>query len=132
LRHNRKPEIDRDTINVTVPLALTELCLKADGLCLYPLRRTAVWLDQSLCLTKREFDILEVFLINPGAVLSPVQVLDQIGILIPGDGTTNSFERTISTLRKKLAAASSPLQATFIQTVRGMGYRLEILVTEPR
>lgn len=106
------------------PFEPTDCCLTVGAMCLYPQRRIVTLLGCVVPLTKREFDVLAVFMNHPSAILEPTQVLACIGVTVPGDVSTNSFERTISTLRKKLAAKASP-GTTFIQTVRGLGYKLE-------
>ena len=69
-------------------------------------------------LTPREYALLELFLRHPGAVLSRTQILDRVWSY-QYDGTSNVVETYVRYLRRKLGAAS-----TLIQTVRGIGYRL--------
>ena len=67
-------------------------------------------------LSAREFALAEVFLRNPGQVLSREQLLSQVWgyDFDPGSNVVDVYVRY---LRKKLGADR-------IQTVRGMGYRL--------
>lgn len=75
----------------------------------------------SLSLTRLEFDLLSLFLSNPGRVLTRERLLEQAwGYNFAGD--TRTVDSAIKRLRAKLRAASS--EADCIETVRGVGYRL--------
>jgi two-component system OmpR family response regulator len=70
-------------------------------------------------LSQREFSILECLLRRPGQVLSRDQLLDYAwpyGVAL----TPNTVEAYIHLLRDKVGAEA----ASFIETVRGVGYRL--------
>jgi two-component system, OmpR family, copper resistance phosphate regulon response regulator CusR len=67
-------------------------------------------------LSAREFALTEVFLRNPGQVLSREQLLSHVWGY-DFDPTSNVVDVYVRYLRKKLGAER-------IQTVRGMGYRL--------
>lgn len=75
--------------------------------------------DHELDLTRREFDLLAALLATPGRVYTREQLLDQAW------GTRYVSVKTVdvhlSGLRRKLGNAVS------IKTVRGIGYRLEVL-----
>lgn len=75
--------------------------------------------DQPIELTPREYALLELFLRNPGSVLSRTQILDRVWSY-DYDGASNVVETYVRYLRQKLGAASGMLR-----TVRGMGYRLD-------
>ncbi|PWN01040.1 DNA-binding response regulator [Nocardioides silvaticus] len=66
-------------------------------------------------LSAREFALVEVFLTNPGQVLSREQLLDRVWGL-DFDPGSNVVDVYVGYLRKKLGADT-------ISTVRGMGYR---------
>jgi DNA-binding response OmpR family regulator len=69
-------------------------------------------------LSPREFSLLECLLRHPGQTLSRDQLLDQawpFGVAV----TPNAVDAYIHYLRDKLGSAGR-----FIQTVRGVGYRL--------
>ena len=70
-------------------------------------------------LTAREYALLELFLRNPGVVLSRTQILDRVWSY-DYDGASNIVETYVRYLRRKLGASSG-----MIRTVRGMGYRLD-------
>jgi len=70
-------------------------------------------------LTRKEYDILRLFLKRPGMVYSREQLLE----LIWGTdflGETRTVDVHVGTLRTKLGPCGS-----YIRTVRGVGYRLE-------
>jgi DNA-binding response OmpR family regulator len=69
-------------------------------------------------LSRREFALLEALLRHPDQVLSRDQLLDlawHIAVAV----TLNSVDAYVSMLRRKLGS-----EATRLQTVRGVGYRL--------
>jgi two-component system, OmpR family, response regulator MprA len=75
--------------------------------------------DQPIELTPREFDLLELFLMNPRQVLSRDVILSRVwGYDYEGDN--NIIEVYIRHLREKLHDNPPRL----IQTVRGVGYAL--------
>ncbi len=101
LREDRAPE-------VTV--------LTSGGLSLDLRTRRAAVDGRTAELSAREFALAEVFLRNPGQVLSREQLLSQVWgyDFDPGSNVVDVYVRY---LRKKLGADR-------IETVRGMGYRL--------
>ncbi|MGI6436976.1 MAG: winged helix-turn-helix domain-containing protein [Sphaerochaeta sp.] len=70
-------------------------------------------------LTLKEFELLRLFLENPGRAFTRDQILSDIWG-IDYDGETRTVDVHVRTLRKKLGNASKA-----IETVRGVGYRLE-------
>lgn len=75
--------------------------------------------DEPVNLTAKEYELLRYLLLNPGIVLSKIQILQHVwGYDYPGDD--NLVEVHISSLREKLQDRTKKL----IQTVRGFGYRL--------
>ena len=83
-------------------------------------RRRVTIDNQTVDLTAREFDLLLHFARHPGRVYSRGQLLDHVwGYSHSGyEHTVNSH---INRLRKKLE--NNPLQAQYIETVWGVGYR---------
>jgi DNA-binding response OmpR family regulator len=71
--------------------------------------------DREVELSAREFALAEMFMTNPGQVLSREQLLDHVWGL-DFDPGSNVVDVYVGYLRRKLGAES-------IQTVRGMGYR---------
>jgi two-component system response regulator MprA len=76
--------------------------------------------DRQLQLTLTEFTLLELFLRNPGRVLSRTMIFESVWGYDFGPGT-NALWVYISYLRAKLEAGGEP---RLIQTVRGLGYVL--------
>lgn len=77
--------------------------------------------ENSIELTKREFDLLEYLMRNRGIVLSRDSILDNVwGIDYTGD--TNVVDVYVKYLRDKL---DSVCENKLIHTVRGYGYVLE-------
>ena len=70
-------------------------------------------------LTATEFRLLRYLMQNAPRVLSKAQILDHVWNYDFG-GDANIVETYVSYIRKKLDALGPPL----IQTVRGVGYRL--------
>jgi two-component system response regulator MprA len=76
--------------------------------------------DRPIDLTRTEFSLLELFLLNPRQVLSRSQIFDRVWGYDFGP-STNALEVYIGYLRRKLEAGGEP---RLIQTVRGVGYAL--------
>lgn len=73
---------------------------------------------EKVVLTLKEFEILKLFMLNPGMVFSREKLLSQVwGIDFLGE--TRTVDMHIKTLRKKLGKAASQ-----IETVIGVGYKL--------
>jgi two-component system response regulator MprA len=75
---------------------------------------------RDLSLTRTEYHLLELFLRNPGRVLSHTVIYTAVWGYDFGPGSANLWVH-ISYLRGKLEAAGEP---RVIQTVRGLGYVL--------
>lgn len=72
-------------------------------------------------LTKTEFDLLKVLLLNSGGVMTRQELMDKVW----GEdyfGGSNSVDVHIKGLRQKLG--DDPRQPRYIATVRGVGYRI--------
>lgn len=73
---------------------------------------------EEVTLTMKEFELLLLFLSNPGIVFSRAQILDKIwGYQF--DGESRTVDVHIRTLRQKLKDAGH-----YIETVRGIGYKV--------
>ncbi|WP_110205237.1 response regulator transcription factor [Nocardioides daejeonensis] len=91
--------------------------LSAGGVELDLRTRRATIAGRAVDLSAREFALLEIFLLNPGQVLSREQLLDHVWGL-DFDPGSNVVDVYVGYLRRKVGARA-------ITTVRGMGYRLE-------
>ena len=97
------------------------LLLGKGGLRLDVESRTAVVGTSTLDLTRLEFDLLHYLLVNTGRVLTRERLLEETwGYDFTGD--TRAVDSAVKRLRAKLRAAS--VEADSIETVRGVGYRL--------
>jgi DNA-binding response OmpR family regulator len=95
--------------------------LAAGNLSLDPSRRRVQRGDTNLSLTPREFALLEYLLQHVGDVVTKSQILD--AVWDPAfEGDPNIIEVYIRYLRRKV---DLPFGRSAIQTVRGMGYRLD-------
>jgi two-component system OmpR family response regulator len=97
------------------PVLLTSGDLKLD-----PAGKRAWRGELELDLSPKEFSILELFLRNPGVVLSRSQIIDAVWDFAY-DGTSNIVDQYVNYLRRKI---DRPFGRDDIETVRGMGYRL--------
>ena len=93
-----------------------EECLTAQDLVLDPAARSVRKAGEPVALSSREFDLLQVFMLNADRVLSREQ-LEQHLYSWGQEVESNAVEVHIHNLRKKLGTL-------LIQTVRGVGYML--------
>ena len=91
------------------------------SLVLDPARRTASRRGVPVALTAREYGLLLFLMRNAGDVVSKSQILDNVWDSAYSGGD-NVIEVYIGYLRKKLDA---PFGLQTLQTVRGLGYRLD-------
>ena len=76
--------------------------------------------DETLDLRNRELRLLEVFARAPGQIHSKGQLLDRL-FSMDADVTENAIEVYVGRLRKKLDRVG-----VRIETVRGLGYRMDL------
>jgi two-component system response regulator RegX3 len=77
----------------------------------------------NVSLPLKEFELLEFLMRNSGRVLTRVQLIDRVwGSDYVGD--TKTLDVHIKRLRAKIEV--DPANPIFIQTVRGLGYKLEL------
>ena len=78
---------------------------------------------QPISLPLKEFELLEFLMRNPGRVLTRNQLIDRVwGSDYVGD--TKTLDVHIKRLRAKVE--KDPANPTLIQTVRGLGYKIEV------
>ena len=95
--------------------------LEVGDLRLDPAARRCWRAETEITLTAREFTVLEFLIRRAGLVMSKTAILEQVWDLdYPGD--PNVVEVHISSLRRKIDA---PFDRNAIQTVRGVGYRVQ-------
>ena len=83
--------------------------------------RQVFWRDKPVELTKKELAILEYLMAHPGRVISAEELIEHTWDS-EADPFSNAFRFHLSSLRKKLAAASG--REDLIVTLRGQGYRI--------
>ncbi|MGH8963120.1 MAG: response regulator transcription factor [Jatrophihabitantaceae bacterium] len=99
--------------------------LSAGSLHLDPAARTA-WREQApLELSAKEFELLKLFLLRKGDVLSRSVILEHVWDFA-FDGVSNVVDQYVAYLRRKI---DRPFGVEQLETVRGAGYRLR---EEPR
>ena len=75
--------------------------------------------DESIELTGREFGVLELLMRSPGRVFTRTQLLERVWGY-DFDPQTNVVDVTIRRVRSKIDLANG---SSFVETVRGVGYR---------
>ena len=93
--------------------------LKMDGLVLNPDEHTVTIDGERLSLTYKEYELLHLFLSQPGIAFTREQLLVNVWNT-DYMGETRTVDMHIRTLRQKLGAYGH-----IIETVRNIGYRLE-------
>ncbi len=93
--------------------------LKSGNIELYVDRHAVIADGVEIGLTLKEYDLLLIFLKNPGIVLTRDVLLEKVwGHNYPGE--TRTVDVHVGTLRTKLGNAGNR-----IETVRGVGYKME-------
>ena len=100
------------------PVKTTNL-LKLDGLVLNPDEHTVVVDGERVSLTYKEYELLHLFLSQPGIAFTREQLLANVWNT-EYLGETRTVDMHIRTLRQKLGNYGN-----IIETVRNVGYRLE-------
>ncbi len=86
-------------------------------------RRQVMVSGETIAVTPTEFKILQVLMSRPGRVFSRLQLLDA-ALGAAYEGYERSIDTHISNLRKKIEI--DPADPQYIQTVYGMGYKMEV------
>ena len=79
--------------------------------------------DEKLELTSREFNLLELLMRSPGRVYSRIQLLEHVWGY-DFDPQTNVVDVYVRRVRNKIDREG---QGSYIETVRGVGYRLRVV-----
>lgn len=96
-----------------------EHILKADGLEVNLDEHTVTGDGEKIVLTYKEFELLKLFLSNPGTAFTRDKLMEEVWST-DYCGETRTVDMHIRTLRQKLGRFGE-----MIKTVRGVGYRLE-------
>ena len=112
----RNGDIAGDNL-VTTTVQVGPLKLDAD-------RHLVSFKGENITLPLKEFELLEFLMRNAGRVLTRVQIIDRIwGSDYVGD--TKTLDVHIKRLRSKFE--SDPANPELIQTIRGLGYKMELI-----
>ena len=85
-------------------------------------RHVVVVRGETVAMPLKEFDLLEILMRNAGRVLTRSQLIDRVwGSDYVGD--TKTLDVHVKRLRAKIEA--DPSQPAILQTVRGLGYKIE-------
>ena len=76
---------------------------------------------ESIKINNKEFQLLELFMMNPNQVLSKERIFDRIWGM-DNDSMSNNLEAYISFVRKKLKLLEADVT---VKAVRNMGYKIE-------
>jgi DNA-binding response OmpR family regulator len=102
--------------------AMPEAVLTAGDIALDPRSHEARRGERDLGLTRREFELLHLFMRHPGEVLDRAQLHEDVwGYTF--DPGTNIADVFVGYLRRKLEADGEP---RVLQTVRGIGFILQV------
>jgi DNA-binding response OmpR family regulator len=101
--------------------ATTDPILTAGPITVDPLARRATRDGDELPLTIRELDLLTFLMANPGQAFSRSELMEKVWGWTFGDQSTVTVH--VRRLREKVE--DDPTKPTLIQTVWGIGYRLE-------
>ena len=93
--------------------------LSCGSLSLNPATREVFCGQESITLTDKEFELLELLMQHPGQVLSRNIIMDRVWGY-DFEGTSRTLDMHIRTLRQKLGK-----QGKMVQTIRNVGYKLE-------
>lgn len=113
LRRSAGEDGDNGTDEVKAELVVGDLVVDPAG-------RTVTRSGREIELTRREFELIEVFARNPGIVLERDRLLELVWGYDWG-ADTNVVDVFVSYLRRKMEAEGEP---RMIQTVRGVGFVL--------
>ncbi|MFM7211040.1 MAG: winged helix-turn-helix domain-containing protein, partial [Actinomycetota bacterium] len=85
-------------------------------------RHVLVVRGETVAMPLKEFDLLEILMRNAGRVLTRSQLIDRVwGSDYVGD--TKTLDVHVKRLRAKIE--EDPSQPVILQTVRGLGYKIE-------
>ncbi|TSD64504.1 response regulator transcription factor [Inquilinus sp. KBS0705] len=98
--------------------------IELDGFLVNLTERTIMYLNNNVsAITKKEFDLIAYLLLHKNRTLSRSQLSEHIwGSLINDDYDSNFIDAHIKNIRKKLSAFAP---AEWLETVRGLGYRIK-------
>ena len=103
----------------------TEDIFSVAGITLNRLTRKAEWADQGAVLSQREFMLLDYLMRSPGYIFSRKQILQHVWN-INFDPQTNVVDVCVQRIKKKLASIDNSQSVFPIESIRGVGYRINL------
>lgn len=100
----------------------TQTILQVGSITIDPVRREVKVGNLPVCLTALEFDLLHCMACHPGKAWNRSELIEAVWGEVH-DGDSRVVDVHIGQIRKKISSQSPDTQG--IQTVRGIGYRLE-------
>lgn len=95
-----------------------------DGFTLDVQARKVTYGKEEISLTRKEFDVLHYLTLNKNKVLTRLQLAEHIwGNILEDESESNYIDVHIKNIRSKLGRYKEP---TWIETVRGIGYRVKL------
>lgn len=86
--------------------------------------RKVMYEQEEILLTRKEFDVLHYLVLNKNKVLTRLQLAEHIwGNILEDEGESNYIDVHLKNIRKKLSVYEEP---AWIETVRGIGYRIRL------
>jgi DNA-binding response OmpR family regulator len=95
------------------------------GITLNRLTRKADWEEQSAVLSQREFMLLDYLMRSPGYIFSRKQILQHVWNF-NFDPQTNVVDVCVQRIKKKLVSTDNSISVFPIESIRGVGYRINI------
>ncbi len=95
------------------------------GITLNRLTRKADWQDHSAILSQREFMLLDYLMRSPGYIFSRKQILQHVWNF-NFDPQTNVVDVCVQRIRKKLLSDKNSKSVFPIESIRGVGYRINL------
>lgn len=93
------------------------------GITLNRVTRKADWQEQSAVLSQREFVLLDYLMRSPGYIFSRKQILQHVWNF-SFDPQTNVVDVCVQRIRKKLISDKNNKSVFPIESIRGVGYRI--------
>ena len=93
-----------------------------------PARREVTMAGKPVELSRKEFELLRLLMLNTGSVIERERLIDEVWD-VNWFGSTKTLDVHVSGLRKKLG--DNPSEPRYLHTVRGIGFRFAPPTEEP-
>lgn len=109
-------------------VAEVEEPLEVGEIRLDPARREVTMAGKPVELSRKEFELLRLLMLNAGSVVERERLIDEVWD-VNWFGSTKTLDVHVSGLRKKLG--DNPSEPRYLHTVRGIGFRFAAPTGEP-